>query len=42
MGLAICRSIVERHQGEITARSSPGLGATFIVTLPARQPTAGE
>jgi PAS domain S-box-containing protein len=34
IGLAICRKIVERHQGEITAYSSPGNGAKFIVTLP--------
>lgn len=38
MGLAICKKIVERHGGAITARSSPGKGATFIVTLPAEQP----
>lgn len=34
MGLAICRKIVERHRGDITAQSKPGSGATFIVTLP--------
>jgi PAS domain S-box-containing protein len=37
MGLAICRRIVERHSGEITAVSSPGEGSTFIVTLPINQ-----
>ena len=37
MGLAIVRKIVERHGGTITARSSPGNGATFLVTLPLRQ-----
>ena len=34
MGLAICRKIVERHDGSISAKSSPGQGATFIVNLP--------
>jgi signal transduction histidine kinase len=37
MGLAVCRRIVERHGGEITARSAPGEGTTFIVTLPLNQ-----
>jgi len=40
MGLAICRTIAQRHGGSITAESRPGEGATFIVTLPVRQ--AGE
>jgi signal transduction histidine kinase len=38
MGLAICRKIVERHEGNITARSAPGQGTTFIVTLPTQPP----
>ncbi|MFZ2448116.1 MAG: PAS domain S-box protein [Syntrophobacteraceae bacterium] len=38
MGLAICRKVVERHNGLITARSQPGKGAEFMVSLPRRQP----
>lgn len=34
MGLAICRKIVERHGGSITAESKQGRGTKFIVTLP--------
>lgn len=34
IGLAICQKIAQSHGGNITARSSPGVGATFIVTLP--------
>lgn len=37
MGLAICRRIVERHRGSITAVSKPGKGSTFIVRLPLKQ-----
>jgi signal transduction histidine kinase len=34
MGLAICRKIVERHGGSITAESKEGQGTTFIIILP--------
>lgn len=34
IGLAICRKIVERHGGTLTARSAPGEGAAFMVSLP--------
>ncbi len=37
MGLAICRKIVDRHNGTITAHSVPGTGSTFVVTLPLKQ-----
>lgn len=42
MGLAICRRIVERHHGTLTARSRPGEGSTFTVTLPCHQPTSPD
>lgn len=34
LGLAICKKIVLLHGGTITARSTPGAGATFIISLP--------
>lgn len=37
VGLAVCRKIVERHNGSITATSQIGKGTTFIITLPKRQ-----
>ncbi len=38
LGLAVVYGIVEAHSGDIEARSSPGEGTVFRVTLPLREP----
>lgn len=42
IGLAICNKIVARHSGQITARSQPGIGSVFVVTLPATPMPRGQ
>lgn len=39
IGLALCRKIIERHGGMITAQSEPGEGAVFTLFLPMTQTT---
>ncbi|MFN0017644.1 MAG: sensor histidine kinase [Pirellulaceae bacterium] len=42
IGLAICKKIMERHGGTISAESKPGEGATFTLTLPLPDIEKGE
>jgi signal transduction histidine kinase len=35
MGLSICRTILDKHRGEIRGANNPAGGATFTLTLPA-------
>jgi len=38
LGLAVARSIAEQHGGAIAARSTPGEGTEFVLTLPLETP----
>jgi signal transduction histidine kinase len=40
MGLSICRRLIDKHGGRISARNNPDGGATFEFTLPVHQPQA--
>jgi PAS domain S-box-containing protein len=37
LGLSLCKRIVERHSGQISAESVPGQGSTFHFCLPVKQ-----
>lgn len=37
LGLALVRSITERHQGTVRCEDNPGGGACFVLTLPCQQ-----
>ena len=39
LGLVFVKTVLEKHHGQIGARSLPGLGATFTLTLPLAKPS---
>lgn len=38
LGLSISYGIIERHHGHLSVESTPGVGTTFIIRIPSRQP----
>jgi PAS domain S-box-containing protein len=42
VGLSMCQGVVESHGGRIAHHDTPGGGATFVVTFPARRAAAVE
>jgi signal transduction histidine kinase len=36
IGLAMCKKIIDNHNGYINASSEPGKGATFLIYIPLR------
>jgi two-component system phosphate regulon sensor histidine kinase PhoR len=42
LGLSIVKHILNRHRGDLTIRSKPGEGASFIAWLPRMAETAGK
>jgi signal transduction histidine kinase len=40
MGLSICRSIIEAHQGRLLAAANPPRGASFHFTVPVHRASA--
>jgi len=42
LGLAVCRRLVEAHQGKITIESELGKGATFTIEIPSRPESHAE
>jgi light-regulated signal transduction histidine kinase (bacteriophytochrome) len=42
VGLSICKKIIEKHKGFITAKSNVGEGSTFTFGLPEKQMEMAE
>ena len=42
IGLATCRKIIDRHNGEIRATGEPNVGSKFVIQLPQYQTNHSE